>query len=624
MPRKITGVILSIVMLTACFVFAPVSLADGDSQYQIVRIKLSMGAPTTVPFYLDGNYSVAQDETVVLPRQAYTVTLKSGKLYLKYGNTVLYSGTDIRLVQHAPTDGLNNFIRLKNAEYGYRNYLGDLRFIIYDGYIRVINHIYLDDYLYGVVPYEMSNSWPIEALKSQAVCARTYAVRYMDGNGTYDLVDTPVHQAYKGYNPSNTNAFAAVDQTAKTTLMCGSSFVQTFYSASNGGYTEIPQHVWSATSTLYPYHIMQLDPYDTANPYSSQELLIFPKMVSNSTPITYQYSSSGTMKTGTGSEAANAERYLKASCLPAVAKKGYIAGVTGDVQVVSIDDFVPHTLEEQHDILDYSGNNLSVMYENADVTMTVLAYRYADGSSPGGGSGDVDGDGEITISDYTLVRLHILGLKTLDESGIAKADVNGDGDITISDYTLVRLHILNLKKIGESGSSSALVQEPVTVTFTIDMHEFDDSDGRYCAFTRSLRLFVVKETDTAFKLYHRRYGHGIGLSQRGAQQRANDGQTYQNILSFYYPNTTYDVLDISAPSLSAIDDALSSANATVTAPECLNVRSSPDSSSSGNIVGNLPTGARIEVTEAFATDNWHAINYGNTTAYVHKDYVTLD
>ena len=619
MRRKITGVILCIAMLIASLVFAPASLATGDTPYQIVRVKLSMGTPTSVPFYLDGNYSVAQDESIILPRQAYTVTLNSGVLSLKYGETVLYSGTEIRLVQHTPTDGLNNFIRLKNDEYGYRNYLGDLQFIIYDGYIRVINHVYLEEYLYGVVPYEMSDSWPIEALKSQAVCARTYAVRYIDEDGTYDLVDTPTHQVYKGYNPDNTTAIAAVDQTAKTTLMYDGNFVQTFYSASNGGYTEIPQHLWSATATLYPYHVIQQDPYDAANPYSSQELLIFPKSVSDSSPITYQYSSSGTMVTGSGSEADNAERYLKASCLSAVAAQGYIAGVTGDVQIVSVDGFVPHTLAEQHDIPDYNGNTC-VMYENADVTMTVLASRYDETDVQM--LGDINGDDEITVTDYTAARLYILGLMPLDDTQLAAADVNGDGQITITDYTSIRLDILGLMPI-EQGPGN-LVQEPVTVTFTIDLHEFDDEDGLYCAFNRSLRLFVVEETDTSFNLYYRRYGHGIGLSQRGAQQRANDGQTYQDILSFYYPNTTYGVLDISAPTLSAIDPAPSSANATVTTSDYLNVRSSPDSSSSGNIVGNLPDGARIEVTQAFATADWHAINYGGTTAYVHKDYVALD
>jgi len=61
--------------------------------------------------------------------------------------------------------------------------------------------------------------------------------------------------------------------------------------------------------------------------------------------------------------------------------------------------------------------------------------------------GDANGDGAISISDYTLARLHILGLKTLDSVYRSAADVNGDGNVTISDYTLMRLDILGLKTI---------------------------------------------------------------------------------------------------------------------------------------------------------------------------------
>ena len=123
-------------------------------------------------------------------------------------------------------------------------------------HIDVINHVYLEYYLYGVVPYEMNDSWPIEALKAQAVAARTYASRYMGGGGSYDLVDTAANQVYKGYNASNTNAIRAVTETAKTVLKCDGALVQTFYTASNGGYVDIPQHLWSATADIetVPYH----------------------------------------------------------------------------------------------------------------------------------------------------------------------------------------------------------------------------------------------------------------------------------------------------------------------------------------------------------------------------------
>ena len=62
-------------------------------------------------------------------------------------------------------------------------------------------------------------------------------------------------------------------------------------------------------------------------------------------------------------------------------------------------------------------------------------------------NGDSNGDGMVTISDYTLARLNILGLKPLDDVSKAACDVNGDGKVSISDYTTIRLDILGIKMI---------------------------------------------------------------------------------------------------------------------------------------------------------------------------------
>ena len=63
--------------------------------------------------------------------------------------------------------------------------------------------------------------------------------------------------------------------------------------------------------------------------------------------------------------------------------------------------------------------------------------------------GDANGDGAISITDYTLVRLHILGLKPLEGTSLVSSDVNLDSNVSISDYSLIRLDILGLKLINE-------------------------------------------------------------------------------------------------------------------------------------------------------------------------------
>jgi uncharacterized protein YraI len=112
------------------------------------------------------------------------------------------------------------------------------------------------------------------------------------------------------------------------------------------------------------------------------------------------------------------------------------------------------------------------------------------------------------------------------------------------------------------------------------------------------------------------------MSQRGAQQRANSGHTYSQILSFYYPGTAAVAIDIEKPALTTMVLPQDNTNAMVSCPSRLNVRAG--TSTSYTILGTVPNKARIEVTQQFVVPDWHKINYGNETAYVHKDYVILD
>jgi len=342
----------------------------------VVRIRLSIDTTTSFSFSLNGNYSINGNPDISLASGSYTVRLESGTLRLYSGSSVIASGSSIKITELMPPASGMNLASIRTTRYGTNNYRGDIEFRISSGAITAINHIYLEYYLYGVVPHEMSNSWPIEALKAQAVTARTYAVRYM-GSGTFDLNDTSSNQVYKGFNPAHDNAIRAVNETAKTVLKCGNELVPTYYAASNGGFVSIPQHVWSASSAIRPYHVTMLDPYDTRNTWSMQEVLIFPKAITSSNRIAYQYMSSGSMVAGSSTLSGNAERYFKILALPAAASKGYIAAVTDDIEIQGINRMVAHTYAGNHGIPDYTGTNSSLFFRFADVTMTVLAYRYA-------------------------------------------------------------------------------------------------------------------------------------------------------------------------------------------------------------------------------------------------------
>lgn len=120
--------------------------------------------------------------------------------------------------------------------------------------LTAVNIVNLEEYLYGVVPGEVSSSWPKEALKAQAVCARGYAILKAgfrsDSNvdKPYKIDDTTKSQVYKGYDVETKATNQAVNETKGETVTYNNRIISTYYSSTSGGSTENVEDVWSITS----------------------------------------------------------------------------------------------------------------------------------------------------------------------------------------------------------------------------------------------------------------------------------------------------------------------------------------------------------------------------------------
>ena len=139
------------------------------------------------------------------------------------------------------------------------------------GYITLINVVDIEDYIKGVIPYEISTSWPTETLKAAAVATRSYTLSYcrtsvyIDDFG-FDIVANDGTQTYKGRDESRKESYfaasdAAVDATANMYLTYGGEFCNCTYFSSDGGATESSSHIWG---TNYPYLKGKVDPYEAA------------------------------------------------------------------------------------------------------------------------------------------------------------------------------------------------------------------------------------------------------------------------------------------------------------------------------------------------------------------------
>jgi len=154
----------------------------------------------------------------------------------------------------------------------YRDYI---TFSRVEDELLAINNLEMQNYLYGVLPREAYSSWPIEALKAQAVASKNFALVNMNKhiNEGYNLCDTTHCQAYGGYNLETIKTNTAVDETSGRVLMYSDTIVNAYYHSSSGGHTEDSENVWSEA---IPYLRGVDDDFSFGSPYDSWQFEISP------------------------------------------------------------------------------------------------------------------------------------------------------------------------------------------------------------------------------------------------------------------------------------------------------------------------------------------------------------
>ncbi len=130
---------------------------------------------------------------------------------------------------------------------GYRYYGAFEYQRVTGGNINVINVVNIEDYTKGSVPWEIGNDKPLEAIKAQAVCARTYAAMQKRHRAQgFDVCTTDDCQVYQGVAASNEITDRAVDETAGVYMYYDGKLAEAFYYSSNGGASEDAENVWGS------------------------------------------------------------------------------------------------------------------------------------------------------------------------------------------------------------------------------------------------------------------------------------------------------------------------------------------------------------------------------------------
>ena len=547
--RKLAALLLTLALSAAAFLtpfFAlPVAAA---ADYSVIRVRLS-ASYDDIDLGVKGVYLLK--ETGAIISSDINISLSGSQLVVRSGSNVLYTGTEFTLVRQS------GMLRQYNRQHGWRHYLGDMNYKVapdgLGGYkLAVTNYVGLEDYLVGVVGYEMSNSFPLEALKAQAVAARSYAASKISPKASYDIVDTASDQVYKGYDASLTNVIAAVNATKGQVLVNASgAVIMAYYSASNGGQTETTLNAWG---TALPYYEMKDDPYDLRNPQSPVAKLTIPKVVSEASPLD-----------------ASLSAFLKSQVSPRLYALGY-SGFTDTFSIVGCSAATPYAPK-------YAAP--SRCYTRVKLYLTVAV------SGAGSSVAPPQFLALQGIPDYVLY-------------------VNENRLVTLAEKAQIEAEYYALVSSGGAGGSGAVV--PVELDLA-----FSDLASAGLFTNSSLRMYGAEETATAFELVNRRYGHGVGMSQRGAQQMASEGMSYMDILNFYYSNVSIAQISTVSTIADGVDNPAAGPEPVLALPEPAAVsghlsaqtavRAKP--SSSASTVVTLKSGASVQI--AGHHDGWFLV-----------------
>ena len=517
-------------ILALLLAFSGIAVADGltaapltagtQSSNGMVRVLLeSLNNPATLTFHAQSGYTIGGNLNAnVSSGDTITVNFapETGNLTCSCNGVTAAMGSSFTISRSFSVDGC---MLISQSSYASIPYAGDFLLTVSRGTtgytLYVINYVYIETYLKGVLPYEMSNSAGAEALKAQAVVARTYALKKMQGRASslYDLVDTSSDQVYYGLPSGYDACNAAVDATAGMVLTYNGEVCSAYYSASNGGQTESAANAWGVSG--YPYLAVKDDPYDLANPQSTVKTAFIPKNCNDS--------------------AVNAAflSLLKTKSVSALASQGCAA-------------------TEENTVV------------NTVSSMVLTSPLYP-------------------APSRIYTRLTVTAACTVEGVGQVNA--------------IVSLDVFNeLESILGLGINSGKNE-----------------------------LWSILETNNGFSLQARRYGHGIGLSQRGAMQMSGAGIPYEQILGFYFTDCsrtkyafTQGVLKNNAAPVTASPASLNAdgktviGTATVNGNGYINLRSGP--STSHSVIRTVNNGTVVEILEN-GSDGWSLVRLGDTVAY---------
>ncbi|MCI8304193.1 MAG: SpoIID/LytB domain-containing protein [Lawsonibacter sp.] len=437
--------------------------------------------------WIDGAYQVRVGNNTTEERAAATMEGLPGAVGVvgtsSYGLSVVVTGTDRILFQYdcgssgrlAIQPDVTGAGETRTWFSGYK-YRGGFQYHRRSGgNITVVNVLPLEDYLNGVICFEMGRNWPLEALKAQAMCARTYALKNLNKHKSdgFDICPSASCQVYYGMGSKPENgpsevSMRAVAETAGMVVKYNGRLAETPYSSSFGGASEDAKYIWGTnTDTEYPYLRGVTDPYeadtDGINAHSSWTVSY------TSAQLTQRLQSLGL---GTGTSVDHLDLTYS---------------TRGNVTQVTV-----HWANGKSNTI--SAGNIRSRFAVDSIRFTVNGGK-ADQPKPGEPSQDLYINGS-KVTGGLDGKYVIAGSGSVSQVGSDPYAVTGSGSVSALD-------------VGSGNGPGQTTGQPGSGTVTVSGDSYVFTGGGW--------------------------GHQIGMSQYGAYAMAKRGFTFDEIIPFYFP-----------------------------------------------------------------------------------------
>lgn len=413
----------------------------------------------------DSQYETYDFDTVTISATTdYTVTVGEETKQYKAADKQTWKADQIG--EHLVLDtGGKGKIRIENLrrQYGVPEYRGKIEIHPVDKSLHIINELSLEEYLYSVVPSEMPTEYEAEALKAQAVCARSYAVEQMKGKrlakwGAH-VDDSVSFQVYNNLREDD-KSIAAVDATKDQVVVCNGKVAVTYFYSVSCGVSAGIKDVWFAKKdAAYLPSVILNDAKEAADMKKEKAFRSF-------------------LEKGTDSYDAKSPWFRWKTTVSTKA--------------------LQHSIQR----------GAKKRYQ---VNPTQIQTKQDDGTYKSSGETDIGTLKKVSIAER-------------GDSGVAvMAEIVGSKN-TLRVYTEYNIRLLLL---GEKTVFKRQDKKEVT--------------GLTCLPSG---FFVIEKKGDKFHFTGGGFGHGVGMSQNGANVLAAQGKGYKEILTFYFSGTTVESQEV--------------------------------------------------------------------------------